>query len=141
MPARDEAGSLLTRAEDFTSREGDYPELAEAEVNVRAQGEYVVINLDFPSAGDAADFDAALWPYLDQRYLRVSRGVGREPSGLMLWWVLLQALSQFARYEPARWTAALAPDGSTLAVPLEEALQRGAIILPRLLREALTPAI
>lgn len=138
---RDEAGSLLTRAEDFTSREGDYPELAEAEVNVRAQGEYVVISLDFPSAGDAADFDAALWPYLDQRYLRVSRGVGREPSGLMLWWVLLQTLSQFARYEPARWTAALAPDGSTLAVPLEEALQRGGIILPRLLREALTPAI
>jgi hypothetical protein len=137
---RDETGSLLTVAEDFTSREGDYPELAEAEVNVRAQGEYVVINLDFPSAGDAADFDAALWPYLDQRYLRVSRGVGREPSGLMLWWVLFQALSQFARYEPARWTAALAPDGSTLAVPLEEALQRGAIILPRLLREALTPA-
>jgi hypothetical protein len=137
---RDETGSLLTVAEDFTSRQDDYPELAEAEVNVTTQGDYVVIRLEFSGAGDAADFDAALWPYLDQRYLRVSRGAGQEPSGLMLWWMLLQALSQFARYEPARWTAALAPDGSTLAVPLEEALQRGAIILPRLLREALTPA-
>ena len=136
---RDETGSLLTAAEDFTSRQGDYSELAEAEVNVRAQGDYVVINLDFPSAADAEDFDATLWTYLDQRYLRVSRGRGHEPSGLMLWWMLLQALSQFARYEPARWTAALAPDGSTLAVPLEQALERGAVLLPRLLREALTP--
>jgi hypothetical protein len=137
---RDETGSLLTAAEDFTSRQDDYPELADAEVNVRAQGNYVVINLDFPSAGDAEDFDAALWPYLGQRYLRVSRGVGHEPSGLMLWWMLLQALSHFARYEPARWTAALAPDGSTLAVPLEEALQRAAILMPGLLREALVPS-
>lgn len=95
--------------------------------------------MEFSTVQDTADFDAALWPYLGQRYLRVSRGAGQEPSGLMLWWMLLQSLSQFARYEPARWTAALAPDGSILAVPLEEALQRGAIILPRLLREALTP--
>ncbi len=137
---RDETGSLLTRAEDFTSRWEDYPELAEAEPHVSPQGEYVVVGLEFSGAADAADFDAALWPYLGQRYLQVSRGAGQEPSGLMLWWMLLQALSQFARYEPARWTAALAPDGSTLAVPLEEALQRGAIILPRLLREALSPA-
>lgn len=136
---RDETGSLLTAAEDFTSRQDDYPELAEAEVNVRAQGDFVVINLDFPSAVDAEDFDATLWTYLDQRYLRVSRGAGHEPSGLMLWWMLLQALSQFARYEPARWTAALAPDGSMMAVPLEQALQRAAVLLPRLTREALTP--
>lgn len=137
---RDETGSLLTVAEDFTSRQDDYPELAEAEVNVTMQGDYVVINLDFPSAGDADDFDATLWAYLGQRYLRVSRGRGHEPSGLMLWWLFLQALSQFARYEPARWTTALAPDGSTLAVPLEQALQRAAVLLPRLVREALTPA-
>jgi hypothetical protein len=136
---RDETGSLLTRAEDFTSRWDDYPELAEAEAHVSPQGDYVVVGLEFSGGADADEFDAALWPYLGQRYLRVSRGAGQEPSGLMLWWMLLQALSQFARYEPARWTAALAPDGSTLAVPLEEALQRGAIILPRLLREALTP--
>jgi hypothetical protein len=135
---RDEIGSLLTVAEDFTSRQGDYPEFADAEVSVTTQGEYVVIRLEFSGAGDATDFDAALWPYFGQRYLRVSRGTGREPSGLMLWWMLLQALSQFARYEPVRWTAALAPDGSTLAVPLEEALQRAAVLLPRLLHEALT---
>jgi len=137
---RDETGSLLTRAEDFTSRWDAYPELAEAELHISPQGEYVVVGLEFSSAADAADFDTALWPYLGQSYLRVSRGAVKEPSGLMLWWMLLQALSQFARYEPARWTAALAPDGSTLAVPLEEALQRGAIILPRLLGEALTTA-
>ena len=137
---RDETGSLLARAEDFTSRWDDYPELAEAELHVSSQGDYVVVGVEFSVDKDTADFDATLLPYLGQRYLRVSRGAGQEPSGLMLWWMLLQALSQFARYEPARWTAALAPDGSMLAVPLEEALQRGTIILPRLLREALTPA-
>lgn len=136
---RDETGSLLRRAGDFLSRQNDYPELAEAEVHVEPQGDYAVIRLEFSGAGDAADFDAALWPYLGQPYLRVSRGAGREPSGLMLWWMLLQALSQFARYEPARWTAALAPDGSMMAVPLEQALQRAAVLLPRLTREALTP--
>lgn len=135
---RDETGSLLSSAEDFTSRWDDYPELAEAEIHVSPQDNYVVVGLEFSGGADANEFDAALWPYLGQRYLRVSRGAGQEPSGLMLWWILLQALSQFARYEPARWTVALAPDDSTLAVPLEEALKRAAVLLPQLLREALT---
>ncbi|HVQ59553.1 MAG TPA: hypothetical protein VMS60_11670 [Solirubrobacterales bacterium] len=136
----DESGSLLTNSEDFTSRQSAYPELGDAEVPVEKQGKYEIVGLAFTSEDGAAAFDASLWTYLDQPYLRVSRGRGHEPSGLMLWWMLLQALSHFARYEPARWTAALAPDGSTLAVPLEDALQRAAVLLPRLVREALVPA-
>lgn len=137
---RDEFGSLLVSAEDFTSRQHAYPELAGTVVNIRQENEYKVISLDFAGEDAATTFDASLWTYLDQPYLRVSRGRGREPSGLMLWWILLQALSQFARYEPARWTSALRPDGSTLAVPLEQALQRAAAVLPRLVGEALKPA-
>jgi hypothetical protein len=51
--------------------------------------------------------------------------------------MLLQALSALARYEPATWTAAITPDQSKIAVPLEQTLQIAAMILPRLLREAL----
>jgi len=89
--------------------------------------------LELQSDENAKKFNASLWQYLDQGYLQP----GQMPSGLMLWWMLLQALAALARYEPAAWTAAITPDRSKVAVPLEQTLQIAAMILPRLLREAL----
>jgi hypothetical protein len=46
-----------------------------------------------------ADFLASLWSHSSQQYLIPGGRV--LPSGLMLWWCLLRALSHLARYEPA----------------------------------------
>lgn len=59
-------------------------------------------------------------------------------SPLMLWWALLFGLSNFARYDPELWIAALAVDASTLAVPIEEALNVALEALPDLILDALT---
>jgi len=61
-----------------------------------------------------------------------------ELPPLLLWWVLLFGLSVLARYEPAAWRAALDPDTSPLAVPLEELLDEAMVATPALLSEALT---
>jgi hypothetical protein len=47
-------------------------------------------------------------------------------------------LSLLARYEPATWRAALDPDKSELAVPLEEVLDEALAVAPDLLSEAIT---
>lgn len=132
---RDERGTLLPAGENGADLKSLYPLLANAEINAREQGEYAVINLDFPSEEESSAFDDLLWPYLGQRFLPPSDAT---PSGLMLWWMLLLALSSFARYEPARWTAAINPDESKIAVPLEETLEVASAMLPRLVLDALT---
>jgi hypothetical protein len=45
-----------------------------------------------------------------------------ELAPLMVWWVVLYALSHVARYQPAAWTKALDPVRSTLAAPIEAGL-------------------
>lgn len=55
----------------------------------------------------------------------------------LLWWVLLFGLSLLARYKPAEWVAALDPDTSTLAVPLENLLDDALESLPHLILEEL----
>jgi len=82
-------------------------------------------------------FDALLWHYLGATYLRPPGGAVCEPSGLMMWWIVLLALSSLARYEPAGWTKALTPDGSLITVPLETMLRQAERVLPRLLLDAL----
>lgn len=79
-------------------------------------------------------------PYLDDfaLYLRPGLGGGdRVPSALMTWWAVLLALSQFARYVPAAWTAALDRDSSTMAVPIENGIRTAQRILPSLVLHAL----
>jgi len=82
---RDERGSLPGATEDFSSLKEDYPQLAEAEINIRQQGEYGVVNIDFPTEAEAAAFESSLWPYLGQRFMLPPP----MPSGLMLWWMLI----------------------------------------------------
>ena len=60
-------------------------------------------------------------------------------SPLLLWWCLLHALSQVARYHSAKWAAALNPDESEHAVPIERVLSMGLAIVPRLVLLALAP--
>jgi hypothetical protein len=58
---------------------------------------------------------------------------------LMLWWCLLHALSQLARYHPAEWTVALDPDNSRWAVSIEQVLGMALSIVPRLVLNTLSP--
>jgi len=48
----------------------------------------------------------------------------------------LIALSQLARYEPAGWVAALAPE-SSLAVPIDKTLRYVIRVMPIMVRDAL----
>ena len=66
-------------------------------------------------------------------------GAGDVLTPLMLWWCLLHALSQLARYHPAEWTAALDPDDSQWAVPIEQVLSPALSVVPRLVLNALAP--
>lgn len=59
-------------------------------------------------------------------------------SPLLLWWCLLHALSQIARYHSADWLAALDPDRSTEAVAIEAMLSTALAVLPRLVLLALS---
>jgi hypothetical protein len=61
-----------------------------------------------------------------------------ELAPLLLWWALIFGLSILARYEPVAWRAALDPDRSVLAVPLERLLDEALEVAPALLCEAIT---
>jgi YaaC-like Protein len=56
---------------------------------------------------------------------------------LMIWWMLLYAMSMLARYEPATWVGALNVDRSSIAVPLEAALERPTEVIPQLVKDEL----
>lgn len=56
----------------------------------------------------------------------------------MLWWALLLGLSSLARYDPARWTAAIDLDASDLAVSFERVLDIAEQRVPARILEALT---
>jgi hypothetical protein len=58
---------------------------------------------------------------------------------LMIWWMLLYAMSMLARYEPATWVGALNVDRSPIAVPLEAALERPTEVIPQLIKAELEP--
>jgi hypothetical protein len=60
-------------------------------------------------------------------------------SPLLLWWCLLHALSQIARYHSAEWLAALDPDDSRFAVPIEQILSTALAVVPRLVLLTLSP--
>jgi hypothetical protein len=70
--------------------------------------------------------------------LPAARPAGETLSPLLLWWCLLYAFSDLARYHPAEWTAALNPNGSSAAVPIERTLLALSVI-PRLVLITLVP--
>ena len=72
-------------------------------------------------------------------YLRPTLGEGGGEIGLLMtWWAILLLLSSLARYEPARWQAALDVDQRDAAVLLEEVLDLAQERVPELVLEALT---
>jgi hypothetical protein len=66
-----------------------------------------------------------------------SRGETLPP--LLLWWALLYALSDVARYHPAEWMGALDPNKAREAVPIERALEQALAVIPRLVLTTLVP--
>lgn len=50
----------------------------------------------------------------------------------MTWWLVLYALSMFARYYPREWVAALDVDSSPFGVVLDRTMVRGILALPQL---------
>ncbi len=94
--------------------------------------------------GDPRDLDALVPQYRiqDWRWLRPSIAGKDAPSPLMNWWLLLFALSMYARYWPKQWVSALDVDSSVAAVTLERAMTRGVKALPQLvLNEVLATPI
>jgi hypothetical protein len=61
-----------------------------------------------------------------------------EPEFVALLWALLLALSSLVRYEPAYWKAAIDPDLSPLAVPIEQFCDFAEKFVPRVLNVMLT---
>jgi hypothetical protein len=60
-------------------------------------------------------------------------GCEDELQPILLWWVLLFGFSLLARYEPVSWQAALDPDRSSIAFPLERLLDEALDVMPELL--------
>jgi hypothetical protein len=78
--------------------------------------------------------------YLGGYWLMPSLNQQRDVLGpLMLWWCLLLALSDLARYHPAEWTAALDPNEAWTTVPIEQVLELALEIVPRLVLLELSP--
>lgn len=74
----------------------------------------------------------------DRGYLRPAVGGGEILHPLLTWWLILYALSMFARYKPGAWVKHLDVTSSPNAVRLEFLLSMGLESVPRLLLEALT---
>ena len=77
------------------------------------------------------------WPHELIGYALPTLAGGLPPTPLLLWWALLHGLSSLARYEPARWTAALNIDASPIAWSLERALDLAETVLPGRILDAL----
>lgn len=73
----------------------------------------------------------------DSRYVIPVLSTGDQLPPLALWWALLFALSNLARYEPDMWVRAIDVDRSPWAVPLEDCLSEAILVLPHLILEAL----
>ena len=98
LVVRNERGSLMEDPEEFLRHLDEFPQLAKSEINHHMQGRWAVITLDFPDGQSEPDFLAHSGVTADSD----TGSEGRNPpSTLMLWWCLLQALSQLARV-PAR---------------------------------------
>jgi hypothetical protein len=62
---------------------------------------------------------------------------GRSLHPLLAWWAVLYTLSMLARYEPASWVSQLQVDNSSVAVPLEAALDHAVDTCPQLILQAI----
>lgn len=67
-----------------------------------------------------------------RRWIRPAIAGGDSPTPLMTWWLVLYALSMFARYYPREWVAALDVDSSPFGVVLDRTMVRGILALPQL---------
>jgi hypothetical protein len=80
---------------------------------------------------------SAEYRFYDERWLIPAFPEGQVLAPIMLWWTLLFGLSMLARYHPDAWVHALDVNRSTLAVPLEDALDLAMTAVPHLVLEAL----
>jgi YaaC-like Protein len=86
------------------------------------RGEFWRRERELVSVLDREEYQPAGPPSKLMAYALPEVGGGPSPLPLMLWWALLLGLSDLARYDPARWTAAIDLDASELAVGLERVL-------------------
>jgi len=115
-----------------------YPHARGGVAQVKREYNRVEVYFRWP---DARVEDLAERDWSNDRYFYLRPAVVAAqppPSILMTWWAILFAFSQLARYEPARWTAAINPDTSVLTVPIEEGLRTAKRSLPRLVYHGIT---
>jgi hypothetical protein len=93
------------------------------------------------SEGSRKDVRQVAAKYLGGYWLLPAINARKETlSPLILWWCLVYAFSDLARYHPAEWTEALDPIRSTEAVPVEKSLELALSLIPRLILTTLVPA-
>ncbi len=86
---------------------------------------------------DVLDHAAPRYPGNNRVLIPCLKDGEDPPSLLLLWWMVLIALSSIARYEPERWSKAINVDESETAVPLENGLRAAEGHVPGLILEAL----
>jgi hypothetical protein len=91
--------------------------------------------------GRRRDVRMHLTEYLGSYWLLPSLNeLGETLPPLLLWWSLLYALSDLARYHPAEWAAELDPNQSKSAVSIEKALAIALAVVPRVILSTLVPS-
>lgn len=118
------------RTQEVRKRLEKYPKAADLEVRGISRvlpADVPISYLAWPEAdnGDRPIRDFAPQMIKDGAYY-LQPGLGRNDDAInpiMVWWLVLFALSSLARYHPASWMAALDPAKSASAVPIEQALR------------------
>jgi hypothetical protein len=65
---------------------------------------------------------------------------GRALSDVPLWWTLLFALSNYARYAPSHWSKVMDVDKDAQATRLETLMERAVATLPQLVLQSVREA-
>ena len=149
-----EAAAIVDLLTHYPAAEGSHLEIAQTIIQMHPTpwGDGVPVRwpapqVEHPAEGPpAAEYIESFvqnripaYVYQREHWLVPRVGEGRdELPPFLLWWVLIFGLSLLARYEPEAWRAALDPDTSELAVPLEELLDDALSVTPALLSQAVT---
>jgi hypothetical protein len=127
-------------AEGFSYvRLGYGPDAAPAFSTVDPDGSGEInMNWEVPAGEDQDFLTRRATGYCGAQYFLPGIGTDRVVlHPLMNWWAMLFLLSMLARYTPAQWQKHIAVDSSTVAVPLEQALNSALETVPALVMQAI----
>lgn len=126
-----------TRTEELRERLSGYPGAERIEVRGTSLAIQANVSIAYLAWPDSEQNDqpvrSAAPEMIDGGAYFLQPGLGKNKDHvhpLMVWWLILFALSSLARYHSAEWMAALDPAKSEIAVPIERALQAWSSTIP-----------